>query len=274
MRIISLVPSHTEILFALGFGDQLVGVTAHCDYPPEVDKIQRVGLFGNPSIEKILSLQPDLVLLDSRLQGNCQKELQKAGIEVFDFFPFTLEELFSGMERLIDVVGGGGHARQVVVGLRIEADRLIKRAKRLPSRRLLFVMGSEVLATPGPASMQYGALSSLGLELYPVDSQISYLPLSWGDVANFNPEILLVCGRVPGREEQKRCPGCSVKNPPCARDVEEIYQVSDIADVRAVKERKVFTVPCSFFCRPGPRILKGMEWLVGTVLEDDRCTKL
>ena len=70
MRIISLVPSHTEILFALGFGDQLVGVTAHCDYPPEVDKIQRVGFFGKPNIEKILSLQPDLVLLDSRLQGS------------------------------------------------------------------------------------------------------------------------------------------------------------------------------------------------------------
>ena len=273
MRIISLVPSHTEILFALGLGDQVVGVTSHCDYPPEVEKIQRVGLFGNPSIEKILSLQPDLVLLDSRLQGSCQQKLQEAGIEVFDFFPYTLDELFTGMERLINVAGGGDDARQVVDGLRIEADRLIKRAKRLPSRRLLFVMGSEVLATPGPASMQYGALAALGLELYPVDSQISYLPITWGDVANFDPEILLVCGRVPGREVQKRCPGCSIKNRPCARDVEEIYQVADIAGVSAVKERKVFTVPCTFFCRPGPRLLEGMEWLVG-VLEEDRCTEL
>jgi iron complex transport system substrate-binding protein len=111
--------------------------------------------------------------------------------------------------------------------------------------------------------MQYGAISSLGLELYPVESHISYLPLSWGDVANFDPEILLVCGRVPGRDKQKRCPGCSVKNRPCARDVEDIYQIPDIAGMKAVQEKRVFTIPCSFFCRPGPRILEGMEWLVG-----------
>ena len=268
MRIISLVPSHTEILFALGLGDQVVGVTSHCDYPPEVEKIQRVGLFGNPNIEKILSLQPDLVLLDSRLPGRCKQELQEAGVEVFDFFPFTLEGLFTGMERLINVAGGEDDARQVVDELRMKADQLIKRAKQHPSRRLIFVMGSDVLATPGPASMQYGALSALGLELYPVDFHISYLPLSWGDVAKFDPEILLVCGRVPGREEQKRCPGCSIKNRPCARDVEEIYHVAEIADVKAVKERKVFTVPCTFFCRPGPRLLEGMEWLVGMLEED------
>lgn len=263
MRIISLVPSHTEILFALGFGEQVVGVTSHCDYPPEVDNVQRVGSFGDPSLEKIICLQPDLVLLDSRLQGSCQKELQEAGIEIFDFFPFTLDELFTGMERLINVAGGGNYARQVIDGLRAKADQLIKRAKQFPSRRLLFVMGKDVLATPGPASMQYGALSSLGLELYPGDSHISYIPLTWGDVAHFDPEVLMVCGRVPGRDKRKRCPGCSIKNRPCARDVEDIYQIPDIAGVKAVQERKVFTIPCSFFCRPGPRVLEGMEWLVG-----------
>lgn len=265
MRIISLVPSHTEILFALGLGDHVVGVTSHCDYPPEVEGIERVSSFKSPGAEKIISLRPDLVLADSRLQGSCLKELKGAGIQVFDFFPLTLDGLFAGMEEISSLAGGGESARQVIEGLRAKADELIAVAKRFPTRKLLFVMGREMLATPGPASIQYDVFSSLGLELYPGACHISYIPLTWGEVAHFDPEILLACGRFPGQKERERCPGCRAKNRPCVRDVEDVYQIHEIAGVSAVKKRKVFTVPCHFFCRPGPRLLEGMEWLTGVI---------
>lgn len=263
MRIISLVPSHTEILFALGLGDQVVGVTKHCDYPPEVDGIERVSSFGNPGAEKIISLRPDLVLIDSRLQGGCAKELKRAGIRIFDFFPFTLDDLFSGMEEISCITGAGDAARQLIEDLRTKAKNLSAEAKPLPPRKLMFVMGGEALSTPGPASMQYGAFSYLGFELYPGACHISYTPITWDDVACFDPEILLVCGRFPGDEERKRCHGCHMKNRPCTRDVESVYQNSDLSGVSALQKRHVFTVPCRFFCRPGPRLLEGMEWLVG-----------
>lgn len=262
MRIISLVPSHTEILFALGLGEQVVGVTVHCDYPPETENVERVGAFGDPDLKKIISLRPDLVLLDGRLQGGSMKELKRAGIRVFDFFPLTLDELIDGMEGLSRAAEGGKHARQAIDSLRLKAGELIESAGGIPSWRLLFVMGADVLLSPGPASMQYGVFSSLGLELYPADSHVSYIPITWRDAAHFDPQILLVCGKTPGQPERKRCSGCRIKNRPCIRDVQDVYQISDIAGVSAVRERKVFTVPCHFFCRPGPRLLEGMEWLL------------
>ncbi len=263
MRIVSLVPSHTELLFALGLGYRVMGVTNHCDYPPEVEGIERVGSFANPDTEKIISLCPDLVLLDSRLQGGCLKELKRAGLRTYDFFPLTLDDLFSGMEEVSYITGAGEDARQLIEDLRSKAAELANKAKSFPPRKLLFVLEGKALATPGPASIQYGVFSSLGFELYPGACDISYIPISWEDVMRFDPDILLSCGIFPGDEERKRCPGCHIKNRPCTRDMGSIYKNPALSGVSALKKRQIFTVPCRFFCRPGPRLLDGMEWLVG-----------
>ncbi len=263
MRIISLVPSHTEILFALGLGRRVVGVTNHCDYPPEVEKIHRVGSFANPGAEKIISLCPDLVLIDSRLQGGCMKELKRAGIRTYDFFPLNPDDLFSGMDEISYIAGAGADARQLIEDMRSKAGELADKAKSFPSRRLLFIMEGNALVTPGPASFQHGVFSSLGCELYQGAYNISYIPITWEDALRFDPEIILFCGRFPGDEERKRCPGCHIENRPCARDIESVYNNSALSGVSAFRKQQIFTVPCRFFCRPGPRMLDGMEWLAG-----------
>lgn len=267
MRIVSLVPSHTEILFFLGLGDQVAGVSSHCDYPPEVERIERVGPFGSPDAEKIISLRPGLVLADGRLQGNCLDKLRQDGVRVFDFFPGTLDELFAGMEEIAAAAGKGEHSRQLIAGLKSRAEKLTGEMKGFPSRRVIFVMGSETLATPGPASIQFAAISDLGVGMYPAVDNSYYIPVTWEDVARFNPEILLVCGKVPGEKERKRCPGCSIKNRPCAREVESVYRNPVLAGVSALERGAVYTLPCRFFCRPGPRLLEGMEWLAGVIRE-------
>ncbi len=265
MRIVSLVPSHTEILFALGLGRRVVGVTAHCDYPPDVEKIERVGSFASPNAKKIISLCPDLVLIDSRLQGSCTEELKQAEIRVFDFCPLTPDDLFRGMKEISYIAGAGADARQMIEELCARARRLADKTKSFPPRKLLFVMEGNILVTPGPASFQHGVFSSLGLGTYPGDCHISYIPIVWEDAARFNPDILLFCGRFPGDEEQKRCPGCLIEKRPCVRDVESVYNNPALSGVSAFRKRQIYTVPCRFFCRPGPRLLDGMEWLAKAV---------
>ena len=82
LRIVSLAPNVTEILFALGLGDQIVGVTDQCDYPPAAMKIERVSGFGTPNVEKLLALGPDIVISCGLEKPELAEVLRRAGIQV------------------------------------------------------------------------------------------------------------------------------------------------------------------------------------------------
>ncbi len=119
-RIVSLVPSLTETLFALGAGESLVGVTRYCTHPPEkVRHLPKVGGTKNPEIEKILALKPDLVLLNA--EENRREDfarLEEEGLALYVTFPHTVEEGIALVERLGEVVGVGALARQMGRALR------------------------------------------------------------------------------------------------------------------------------------------------------------
>jgi iron complex transport system substrate-binding protein len=82
-RIVSLAPTHTEILFALGLADNVVGVSDYCNYPPEAKEKQKIGGFANPDIDKILALNPDLILAFGTIQKPIVKKLEVRGQKVF-----------------------------------------------------------------------------------------------------------------------------------------------------------------------------------------------
>jgi iron complex transport system substrate-binding protein len=100
-RIVSLAPALTEVLFALGLGDRVVGVTTYCDYPAEVAEIERVGGFVNPSVEAVLALEPDLVLV-SPAAGNRDAALaiRRAGARLAVVSAETLQDSFDAIVRV------------------------------------------------------------------------------------------------------------------------------------------------------------------------------
>ncbi|MQL52729.1 ABC transporter substrate-binding protein [Desulfofundulus thermobenzoicus] len=259
MRIVSLVPAHTEILFALGLGEQVVGVTAHCDYPPPVAAKDRVGFFNRPEPEKIMALRPDLVLAGGPIHHDCGEKLLQMGARVFHFAPRTVQELLQGMDDLAEITGAGEEGHRLVAGLKERVVLLRERVRDFPRPRVMFIMGEEPLVTPGPASIQYDALGMAGAALMPAGEDKSAIFLSRDDITGFDPEIILACGQNPFAPPRKRCPGCTLKNPPCMRDVEKIKNHPLLAGVAAVQEGMVFTIPCHWLCRPGPRLIEGME---------------
>lgn len=263
IRIVSLAPSHTEILFALGLGEQVVGVTANCDYPPEAAGKTRVGLFAEPDLARIISLQPSLVVASAnlRLDDSRREELQKAGILVRDFLPRTVAELLQGMEEIAGLAGAGAAGRNLVASLRERTARLQEKMSRSGRPRVFFLMTEDPLTTPGPASCQYDALFLAGAGLLPARQEVSFLYLSWDEVVEYDPEIVIACGTAPGRAPRKRCPGCRLANPPCAREVSGLLSHPRLAGVTAVKKGRVFPVPCTWLCRPGPRLIDGIEKL-------------
>lgn len=106
-RIVSLAPSNTELLFAIGLGDRLVGVTDYCNFPEAANKIERVAGFNSLSAEKIVAVKPDLVVAS---RGNDQEgveALRKFGIPVFALDIQTLDQMLVAIERLGKLGGGG-----------------------------------------------------------------------------------------------------------------------------------------------------------------------
>ncbi len=100
LRIVSLAPSVTEILFALALGDSLVGATDHCDYPPEAEHIERVGGFGAPNVEKLLALSPDLVIAAGLEREEIAEVLRRSGIRVLDVRIRNFDELFDAIRQI------------------------------------------------------------------------------------------------------------------------------------------------------------------------------
>ena len=263
MRIVSLAPSHTEILFALGLGEQVAGVTGHCDYPAEVGGKERIGLFARPEVDKIVSLRPDLVISCGKLHQDYAAELRGAGLKVWDFFPSTVEELLGGMETLVNLTGAGEQGLSAVDSLRKGIYQIKEKTKSFLRPKVFFLMFDRPATTPGPASFQYDALSLAGASLLPAEKDLSFKFVSWEMLTEFDPEIIISCGRPPGQAKQKRCLGCRVENPPCWRDVRSLLENPHLVVTRAVINKRVYPVPCHWLCRPGPRLIEGIEKLSG-----------
>lgn len=269
MRVVSLVPSHTEVLFALGLAEQIVGVTAHCDYPPQVKQKERVGNFAEPRLERIISMKPDLVVAGGKIHLGIVEELRRMGITVYAFEARSVEELLDHMCELSRITGSAG-GQSLIDELKRRLDVIRQKRTGCYSPRTIFIMGSDVIVVPGPGVCQYDALQIAGAEQMPIGKDVSYAFVSWADIVKFDPEIILACGRPESGPPKRRCPGCTSRNRPCARSVESIKNRPELAVVSAVKSDRVSSVPCHFFCRIGPRLWEGMEWFLKTYILSDK----
>lgn len=148
-RIVSLAPSMTEILYALGLGSRVVGVTALCDYPPEARQKPKVGDV-NISPEKVVALKPDLVVAHSVLNARVLPTLQRLKLRVLSVNPNTFEKLFDFMLELGRVCAVEPQARRLVNRLQLRVRRVQQESSRRRSRpRVLFAISVEPLWASG-----------------------------------------------------------------------------------------------------------------------------
>jgi iron complex transport system substrate-binding protein len=154
-RIISLAPSATEMVFALGMGDRLVGVSVYCDYPPEAQKIERVGTFLTPNVEAIVAKQPDVIIaMPSPGNQSSVEALRRLGLRMLLVDPQTVAEI----EASLVTVGrelGREDAAHALVG-RIEARLAALRGQLAdaPQRSVLMVVGQTPLIAVGAGTFQ------------------------------------------------------------------------------------------------------------------------
>jgi len=248
-RIVSLVPSATEALFAMGAGPRLVGVGSFDTFPPEVQRLPRVGALLDPDVERILSLQPDLMICYAS-QVELQTQLERAGIRVFRYRHGSLADALSVIRRLGAAVGLPRDAESIAAGIERDLDAIRTRVSGKARPKVMLVIGreSQSLRTIN-VSGGYGFLHDLveaagGVNVF-------------GDVKkeSLNVSTESVLARAPDVIIELRYSGDAA---PGGRGVEE-KAWNAIPGVPAVRARRVHILYGGELVIPGPRMARAAE---------------
>ena len=250
-RIISLAPNITEILFAMGLGDNIVGVTSFCDYPEKAKKKPKVGGMSNPSLEAILSLNPDIVVMTT--DGNpkeFEERLRSLKIKTFVFKARRLHELPDGIRDL----GAALDAKERANAIASKIEKAINNPPLPPfskgglggfeKKKVLFIIWPEPLIVAGRGTAIDDAITILGGENIASKAKISYPKYSIEEIIHQSPDVILIGKGHMNMNEVSR------------------GLLKRIAIVPAVKNGAVFYVSDNLY-RLGPRVIKGIEEMAG-----------
>jgi iron complex transport system substrate-binding protein len=247
-RIISLAPSVTEMLFALGAGESVVGVTEFCDYPPEAQSKPKVG-YARPNLESLVALRPDLILAPQDfLQPDILTKLDELKIAVFVLQAASIEDVITQANTMGRMLERVSTANDVVGVMRQQLSEIKARVSTTPRRRVLYVLNSEPLITVGPGSFIHQMLELAGGANVAAASEVPYPRLNMEEVLKRDPEILLFpVGQAETVTDQEQ----------------QTWQ--RWTTLTAVKEHRFANVPTDLVNRPGPRITEGLHALAQAI---------
>jgi len=241
-RIISLAPNVTEILFALGLNDNVAGVTSFCDYPEETRNKPKVGGMSNPSLERVISLKPDMVIMTT--DGNPKvfaERLHSFRIQTYIFSARTLTELPQGIRDLGSALG----VREKAGVLARDIESSMNNLSRFPHQtsrkeKVLFIIWPEPLIVAGPGTAIDDAITILGHHNIAAKSQSSYPKYSIEETILQEPDVIFIGkGHADMQEMSKGL-------------------LKKLSRVPAVKNHRVFFVSDNLY-RLGPRVVHGIE---------------
>lgn len=240
-RIVSLAPNLTEIVYAVGAGNRLVGDTEYCDYPPEAKQVAKVGDTLHPSIERIIALRPQLVLVSTASQLEAfTRQLDEQNISVYVTNPRSLEEVFNSIETLGDLLGTRDHAVAIVAELRKRAGALEMALKSVKPLKIFYQVAGEPLYTIGREAYLTDLVRRAGGVSVTADVPGAFPSFSDEAALAARPEaIILPTGGSMGSANSTVAP--PLKNSP------------------AVLNNRVYKINDDHLSRPGPRLLDGLE---------------
>lgn len=246
-RIISLAPSATEIVFALGAGDKVIGADQFSDYPAAAKEVPRVSDGFNPNYEQILAAKPDLVLAAGITSPDALKKLEELGLKVLvvGSEQTTFENVMNDIELVGQVLGAPDKAQSVIEGMKSKiADVRARVAKATIKPRVFWELDATDPAKPytaGPGSFVHELIGLAGGESVGGNLKSPYAQVSAEEVIQQNPEIIIMSDAAYGvaPESVGKRPGWDV--------------------IAAVKNNKVFPIDDNLVSRPGPRLAEGLE---------------
>lgn len=252
-RIVSIAPSTTEILFAVGAGDKVVGVTKYCNYPPEADALPEIGGYSADSIsvEAIVNLTPDLVVAGTADQAPVVEALDQAGIPALVFDPKSFDEVYANIEQIGDLTGTTAQADEVVAEMRGRIQAVTEKVATVPAEErptVFYEVFDEPLLTAGPNTFIGQMIALVGATSIFADAGEDYPTVSAEAIIERDPDAIV----GPDSHGDKLTP-------------ELLAQRPGWGDLSAVKERRIYLLDGDMVSRPGPRLADATEALA-TVL--------
>ncbi len=249
LRLISLAPTQTEIVAALGAFQDLLGVTEDCDFPAPVRRLPRFGSWYSPDIRAILDADPDLVLTFGSHQGEIRSVLEESGLSVYHSEPPTIAAALATFGDIASLIGRTQNCGPLINSLGERLDRIrnnLESAARLRRPSVFRIMNWDPLITPGPGAFQNDVIEFAGGLNTAGDGPAAYFVCDPEQIQARDPEIIFFC--------EPKIEAYLEKDPKWAT-------------VNAVRNGRVYLYDCGLSCRSGPRIVDMAEELNRAVLD-------
>jgi iron complex transport system substrate-binding protein len=246
--IVSVIPSNTEITFALGQGDKLIGVDNYSNYPPEAEKIEKIG-DQQLNVEKILALQPDLALVtDFQHENNSDilKQFKEAGIDVIVIGSAeSFENVYKTISLIGQVTGAKEEADSIVKEMKDRLAEIQEKAKAVTEKKKVWVEVSPApdIFTTGQNTFLHEMLESINA-VNTAGEQTGWVKMTEEEIVTLNPDVIITTY------------GYYIENP-----AEGVLSRTGWGEVPAIKSEQVFDVNNDTVTRPGPRLIDGVETL-------------
>ena len=263
VRIVSTSPSITEVLFALGLGPHVVGVSNYCEYPPQVKKLPRVGTFLRPDAESIARLKPDLVIVH-KLPNDLTNRLAALHIAYAEVEGGGLTDAYEEIREIGEAAGAKEQAEKLIATMRARLDQVHAQTAGKKKPRVIFVIGRD----PGTLSNlivvgRDNFLNELievagGVNVIAEKSRQPYPHISLETILRNQPDVLIDMGDMgSGPEERER------------KGKENRALWNAVPNLSAVREGRVYCLTSTAFVVPGPRAVEAAETLF-TLLQGEK----
>ncbi|MGB6872524.1 MAG: ABC transporter substrate-binding protein [Dehalococcoidia bacterium] len=237
-RIISLAPSNTEILFALGLGNKVVGVTDYCDYPPEALDKEKVGAYDTPDIEKIVALTPDLILVAYGTSIDVINTLEGLGLTVFGIKSTDLDDVLNDIRTVGEITDKEAEAATLTSEMESRIQAVTNQTEELEERpRVFYIVWHDPLWTAGSETFIHELIEKGG-GVNICQNITGYTTISIEEVVARNPEVI-----IASEWSFEWAMNETSLNSTDARQNGRIYQGDD-----------------DLVQRPAPRLVEGLEW--------------
>ena len=246
-RYISLAPSTTEILFALGLDEEIIGVSTFCNFPGQVKNRPKVGDFSSPNLERIISLKPDYIFCTGLEQAPVIWRLKELNFKVYVADPASFEELFKSIEEIAQITKRQDKARALIWQMKSAVNEVASKAKLIPNEkkvRVFLEIWHEPLMTAGKGSFVDELIFLSGGINIAHNTSRPYSNYSSEKVISSNPQCIIMA---------------YMDQEPPLRLVKQRFGWNKI---EAVKNGRVFNdINPDILLRPGPRLILGLKQL-------------